>query len=148
MTSKWIIKGGGIGIISGILLGLLFKSLQSQTGIKVYVLLLNIDFIPFLGEIRWSELTEFLFHLIISCMIGILFTFSIHYFNLSGLTLWMLAFGLTLPALLLYFPLSSMAIKEVPAPYDPGGITLWLTGHLVYIVSLPLLYQAMHKPKR
>ncbi|NQD68651.1 hypothetical protein HP456_22345, partial [Bacillus haikouensis] len=136
MTSKEYIKGTGIGIASGTLLGLILKFLQSLTGIKVYALLLNVDFIPYMGKVRWSEWEEFLFHLFISCIIGIIFTISIHHFNLSGRMIWALAFIVTLPAFLFYFPLSFMAIKEVPSPYDSGGIFLWLIGHLVYGVSL------------
>ncbi|WP_341984148.1 hypothetical protein [Rossellomorea oryzaecorticis] len=132
-------KGIGIGIASGILLGMILKSLQSLTGINVYILLLNVDFIPYLGDVRWAEWVEFLFHLIISCLIGIIFVKLVHQFKLTGRAVWILSFALTLPAFFLYFPLSYLAIKEVPGIYDPSGIALWFLGHLVYGVSLPLL---------
>jgi hypothetical protein len=148
MTSKEYIEGTGIGIVTGILLGIILKFMQILTGIKVYVLLLNVDFIPYMRKVRWSEWGEFLFHLIISCMIGVIFTFLIDHFNLSDQMIWVLAFALTLAAFLLYFPLSFLAVKQVPAPYDPEGIILWLLGHLVYGVSLPLFYLAIQKPKR
>jgi hypothetical protein len=148
MTSKHYMKGIGIGIASGILLGMVLKFLQSLTGINVYILLLNVDFIPYLGDVRWAEWVEFLFHLIISCLIGILFVKLIHQFKLTGRAIWILSFALTLPAFLLYFPLSSLAIKEVPGILDPPGISLWFIGHLVYGASLPFLYLVIQKRRK
>lgn len=52
-----------IGLISGILLGLFLKLVENITGILVYTLLLNIDFIPGVGAIKWTEPIEFIFHL-------------------------------------------------------------------------------------
>ncbi|MGR3763711.1 hypothetical protein [Rossellomorea sp. NS-SX7] len=148
MTSKHSIEGVGIGIASGIVLGVFLKLLQSLTGIKVYVLLLNVDFIPYIGDIQWNEWAEFMFHLIISCLIGFVFVFLIDQIHLSGKEVWVLAFALTLPAFLLYFPLSTLAIKDVPEANDPSGISLWFIGHLVYAVSLPLFYGAVQRSKR
>ncbi|XXM73380.1 hypothetical protein ACQ0QQ_05670 [Lysinibacillus sphaericus] len=148
MNSSHAIKGAGIGIMSGILLGLLLKLLQAVTGIKVYILLLNVDFLPYIGSIHWPEWIEFIFHLIVSCLIGIIFVFIIHRFKLAGMSLWITSFVLTLPAFLLYFPLSSLAIKDVPSPHDATAILLWLFGHLVYGASIPLLYPAIESHKR
>ncbi|OIU72362.1 hypothetical protein [Rossellomorea aquimaris] len=148
MNSSHAIKGIGIGIVSGILLGLLLKLLQALTGIKVYILLLNVDFLPYIGSIQWPEWIEFIFHLIVSCLIGIVFVMIIHRFKLAGMAVWITSFALTMPAFLLYFPLSSLAIKDVPAPHDPSAILLWLLGHLVYGASIPLLYPAIENPKR
>lgn len=145
MTSKYYMKGIGIGIASGILLGMILKFLQSLTGINVYILLLNVDFIPYLGDVRWAEWVEFLFHLIISCLIGIIFIKLIHHFKLTGRAIWILSLVLTLPAFFLYFPLSFLATKEVPGIFDPPGITLWFIGHLVYGVSLPLFNNLIRK---
>jgi hypothetical protein len=145
MTSKHYLKGIGIGIASGLLLGMILKFLQSLTGINVYILLLNVDFIPYLRDVRWAEWVEFLFHLIISCLIGILFVKLIHQFKLTGRAVWILSFALTLPAFLLYFPLSFLAIKEVPGIFDPSGIALWFIGHLVYGISLPLFNYLIRK---
>lgn len=147
MNSKESLKGIFIGIVSGILLGLTLKLLQGLTGIKVYILLLNVDFIPYLGAVQWPELMEFIFHLIVSCLIGMVFVMIVHRFKLAGISVWITSFALSLPAFLLYFPLSSLAIKDVPAPHDPTAILLWLTGHLVYGASIPLLFLAIENHK-
>ncbi|MCA1053365.1 hypothetical protein LCM10_00100 [Rossellomorea aquimaris] len=147
MTSKPILAGFFIGIGSGIILGLVLKFLQALTGIKVYVLLLNVDFIPYFGDVHWSEWAEFLFHLVVSTILGILFVFLIRIFRLSGRAIWLTASVLTFPAFLLYFPLSLLAIKEVPDVFDPGGITLWFIGHVIYGATLPILYFMWKKQK-
>jgi hypothetical protein len=140
MISNHSIKGTGIGVVSGTILGLLLKLLQTVTGIKVYTLLLNVDFIPYVGIIHWPEWIEFIFHLLVSCLIGIVYVMLINLFKLKGISVWLVSLALTLPAFFLYFPLSSLAIKDVPAPHNVTAILLWLFGHLIYGASIPLLY--------
>lgn len=67
-----IAKGSFAGLLAGILLGLFLKLVQSVTGLKVYVLLLNVDYIPILKDIEISEIIEFLLHLIVSMVLGVL----------------------------------------------------------------------------
>ena len=52
-----LLKGLWIGFWSGLILGLLLKWIQSVTGEQVYTLLLNVDFIPLIGDVQWSEIT-------------------------------------------------------------------------------------------
>lgn len=114
--------------------------MQILTGIKVYVLLLNVDFIPVFGETNFSEWIEFLFHLVISCVIGVLFVYLMERLNVSGKGSWVLSLALTIPTVFLYFPLSHLAIKEVPGLMYGEAIFLWTAGHLLYALSLPPLY--------
>ncbi|MGE6753262.1 hypothetical protein ACQKFO_07415 [Rossellomorea sp. NPDC071047] len=140
MTFKQIGSGTIIGLVSGTLLGLFLKWMQVLTGIKVYVLLLNVDFIPGFGEIEWPEWMEFLFHLVISCLIGVVFVYMMDWLNVSGKGSWILAFVLTVPTVFLYFPLSYLAIKDVPGLMYGEAIMLWTGGHLLYALTLPPLY--------
>lgn len=140
MTFKQIGSGTIIGLVSGTLLGLFLKWMQVLTGIKVYVLLLNVDFIPGFGEIEWPEWMEFLFHLVISCLIGVVFVYMMDWLNVSGKGSWILAFVLTVPTVFLYFPLSYLAIKDVPGLMYGEAIMLWTGGYLLYALTLPPLY--------
>ncbi len=85
----------------------------------------------------WPEWVEFLFHLIISCVLGIVFTHLIKKWSLSNQGIWILSFGLTLPTVLLYFPLSYLSIKDVPELFDIRSIFMWTVGHIIYASSLP-----------
>jgi hypothetical protein len=142
MTKQKIISSLYMGIGSGILLGLLLKLVEFVSQIRVYTLLLNVDFIPFIGQIEWSEPTEFLFHVIISISIAYVFIYLADLLHLkkSLFKLWLLSFILCLPTLGLYFILSVSAIKVVPAWNDWLAFTYWTIAHLIYAWVLPLLY--------
>jgi len=42
--SRFVVKGSIAGVLSGILLGLFLKTIEIRWNIKVYTLLLNIDY--------------------------------------------------------------------------------------------------------
>lgn len=142
MTKHKIISSLYMGIGSGILLGLLLKLVESVSQIRVYTLLLNVDFIPIIGQIKWSEPIEFLFHVIVSICIAFVFIYLAEILHLkkSLFKLWLLSFILCLPTLGLYFILSVSAIKAVPAWNDWLAFTYWTIAHLIYAWVLPLLY--------
>ncbi|KIL44747.1 hypothetical protein [Jeotgalibacillus soli] len=135
-----LLKGLWIGVWSGIVLGFYLKVMEMLTGIKVYTLLLNIDFIPLLGSVSFPEWIEFFFHLIVSIIIGILYVYSLNFFHNTGKKQWLFALILTLPTIFLFFPLSILSIKEVPEIDDFPAFLLWTSGHLIYFFTLPPLY--------
>jgi hypothetical protein len=133
MVKTALVSGAGAGII----LGLFLKAAEKLTGMKVYVLLLNIDFIPVLGNFPWNEASEFFFHLLFS----LLLSFSLLFILQSGESptlrrclKWSLA--ITFPALLLYFPLSLLAEQQVPPPADMKAFSVWTAGHILYSIAL------------
>ena len=69
-TKELMVRGSFAGLISGLFLGLFLKVIQHQFGIGVYTLLLNVDYIPVLKEIKFPEIIEFSFHLLISIVLG------------------------------------------------------------------------------
>lgn len=140
MTFKQIGLGSFIGLISGTFLGLFLKWVQSLTGIKVYVLLLNVDFIPMFTSRNLPEWLEFLFHILISCVIGVIYMYISGKMGVSRKGAWILSFLLTLPTVFLYFPLSYVAIKDVPDLLNGRAILLWTAGHILYALTLPPLY--------
>ncbi|KAA0560221.1 hypothetical protein F0342_23830 [Bacillus sp. CH30_1T] len=109
--------------------------MQVLKGIKVYVLLLNVDFIPVFGEKDLPEWMEFLFQLVISCVIGVVFVYMMERQNVTGKGSWILSLVLTVPTVFLYFPLSHLAIKDVPGFMYAEAIILWTAGHLLYVVK-------------
>ncbi|SHN73834.1 hypothetical protein SAMN04487896_3316 [Paenibacillus sp. ov031] len=114
------------GLTSGLVLGFFLKALQTYTGEKVYTLLLNIDFVPWLPP-TLPEYIEFVLHLIVSIIIG---NFYIWWIQRSGHPI---SKGVLIGALssLLYIPLSQLS-SRVPDLYDIKAILYWLTGHLLF----------------
>jgi hypothetical protein len=134
-------------MLSGIFLGLLLKLIESISQIRVYTLLLNVDFIPIINQIKWSEPIEFLFHIVISIFISFVFILLADLLNLQKSLdkLWLLSLILCLPTFGLYFVLSLLAIQEVPAWNYLPAFTYWTIAHLIYAWVLPLLYLKTQK---
>lgn len=120
---KVIRLGISIGILSGSILGLCLKWIEWLTGKQVYTLLLNVDFIPIIDPIQWPEWVEFVFHLFIAVVIGIVFVYIVDKLNnMSIRKIVLCSFLLTLPTIPLYFPLTLLALKPTPAVDDALAI--------------------------
>lgn len=140
------LKGVWIGFWSGLILGLLFKWIQAVTDVNVYLLLLNIDFVPIIGEIDWSEMTEFIFHMAVSVVIGIVFVYLAKRRPYTFGQLAVLSLILCTPTYFLYFVLSALAITDqVPGLTDWEAILYWVFGHLAYSLLLPILYKMFER---
>lgn len=128
-----------VGLINGLLLGLISKGLEILSGIKVYQLLLNVNFIPVIGEVPWNEAWLFSFHLLISIFI----TLSYAYIMRKRKTVRRFTFALLfiIPAVLLYFPLSVLSKTVVTLPFDFSAFSLWAFAHLIYALFLPISIQ-------
>ncbi|QFT88721.1 hypothetical protein FIU87_08700 [Bacillus sp. THAF10] len=137
-----MIKSGLIsGCLSGILMGWSMKFFEVISGKKVYVLLLNVDFIPGLKTQNFSELTEFLLHLIIAVFIGFVFGYLVKRLKLHSVNKqFLLSFILTFPTILTFFPLTILAKKATPPPSDLLALTLWSIGHLIFAIALPAFF--------
>lgn len=146
MMSGKVKQGLIAGTLAGIVLGLLLKGIQATSGVLVYTLLLNIDFIPVIGSIHWPESIEFLFHLIISLIIGVVYSLgSYRFFHKRRVAQLLFAYVLTLPTVFLYFPLTYLAEKPTPPLLDSVAITYWTLGHVVYAAVLFAVYAMNEK---
>lgn len=130
-------KGLWLGIATGLILGVVLWLVEAVTGEKVYTLLMNIDFIPVLGDIEWPVWMEWVFHLLLSWAIAIVYLAWIR-FQTEGETSarWATSLLLSVMAAITYFPLTDLAIKETPPIDDVSAIFYWFTAHFIYAVSL------------
>ena len=141
-----LLKGIWIGFWSGLILGLLLKWIQSVTGEQVYTLLLNVDFIPIIGNVQWSEVTEFIFHMSISLIIGVVFVYISKRRNYSFGQLVIISLLISVPFPFLFFLLSWLAVEaNVPATTDWGAFLYWVFAHLTYSLLLPILYKTFER---
>lgn len=120
------------GLISGLALGFFLKAVEANGGPLVYTLLLNVDFIPMIGSVKWPEWIEFFFHLIVSFFLAAGFYFLCS----KGKKPFSAAFLVTTPAIFLYFPLAALAQKPVPSLTDLEAILWWTAGHALYAAVL------------
>ncbi|SFD65748.1 hypothetical protein SAMN05216238_10320 [Lentibacillus persicus] len=115
------------GILAGVVLGILLKSVELLTEKHVYTLLLNVDYIPWLSNSPMSEVQEFALHIIVSvCIVSAL------YFVLRRARAPISLF--VLGAVIiggLYFPLTMLS-HRTPDVTDAGALVYWLLAHAGY----------------
>ncbi len=125
------------GIVSGLALGAFLKATQAATGSKVYTLLLNVDFVPFLPQ-PLPEWFEFALHLLFSIGIALVYTAVVTRFPATRRRAFALGVAAGLAAAPLYFPLAALS-DRVPAIDDLEAFFWWTAGHLLYGILLGLL---------
>lgn len=128
-----------IGIVTSFVLGYFLKIIESLTSIKVYTLLLNIDFVPILGKIDFPEWVEFSFHIIISIILAFIFNYAVlkYKWNWQGI-LFYVSLGNMLVGLLIY-PITLFSDRTPPL-LSIFPLNFWLIGHLIYGISMSLLF--------
>ena len=128
-----------IGILTSFVIGMFLKLLEVITNLKVYTLLLNIDFIPFIGDINFPEWIEFTFHMITSIVIAFIFNYLIlrKKWNWQGI-LFYVSLGNMLIGLLIY-PITLLSDRTPPL-LSIFSLNFWLVGHLIYGIAMSLLF--------
>ncbi len=128
-----------IGIATSFVLGFFLKMIENLTNLKVYTLLLNIDFIPIIGEIDFPEWIEFSFHMIISIILAFIFNYLVlkNKWNWQGI-LFYVSLSNMLVGLLIY-PITLFS-ERTPPLLSIFPLNFWLIGHLIYGISMSLLF--------
>ena len=122
-------------LLAGILLGLFLKFVEPVTGLKVYTLLLNVDYIPILKDIKVSEIIEFLLHLIVSVVLGVLL--HIYLINKEFPIKQKVKFVVKVSLLigLFLFP-TTMLSDRTPVITSAYSFFFWMVGHGLYGIVL------------
>ena len=119
------------GLISGIVLGLFLKLIQSITRLKVYTLLLNVDYIPILKDLKLSEVVEFGLHMVISIGLAIVLNFYIIKKGLGKVAIHRFVIRVSLIGGLLLYP--TTFLSERTPPITSGyAFLFWMAGHWIY----------------
>lgn len=128
------------GIISGILLTILFKFVEYFTPNKVYTLLLNVDYIPFLNQQKLMETIEVALHLTISIILSMCLYLLVHYLKIVSprKIIIFYVFVCFLIGLLL-FSTTALSVRT-PSITSLPAITYWLVGHIFYGYTLGFLF--------
>lgn len=141
---KGIILSSVYGLIGGFVLTFLFKWLESVTGEKVYIILLNIDYIPIIGNIAFPEWIEVAFHLIVS--IAVALGFYIMYLlrpywkkrALAICSIVSVVIGIAL------FPTTALS-DRTPDLTNRVALFYWLAGHAVFGAVLGIFFKLEKK---
>ncbi|MEC5308258.1 hypothetical protein [Bacillus thuringiensis] len=140
---KLILKGSIAGLISGLVLGIFLRTVESNWGIKVYTLLLNVDYIPILRDIPFNESIHFSFHLIISVVLSVLLLYFITKYKWTNAQIVYKVILICLVLGTFLYP-TTLFSHQTPPINSVLDISFWLVGHLLYggILSVFLLNKA------
>lgn len=130
MLRKILWHGLLAGVLTGVVMGFVLKAVETFTDVKVYTLLLNVDFVPFLPQ-PLPEWIEFGLHLIVSVIIAIVYLFLLNRFTLVAKR--PILFGLIAGcfAIPTFIPLTLLS-ERTPAIDDMAALFWWIAGHLLY----------------
>src|SRR5699024_11044210 len=106
-------------------------------------LLLNIVFIPILGNINFPEWIEFSFYIIIS----VILTYIFYYFDVKNNWRWQnILFYVSLRNMLiglLIYPITLLS-DSTPPLFSIFALNFLLVAHLIYDISMSLLFILIH----
>ncbi|ESU33445.1 hypothetical protein G3A_05880 [Bacillus sp. 17376] len=119
------------GLISGIALGLFLKLIQSITSIKVYTLLLNVDYIPILKDLKLSEVVEFGLHIVISIGLAFVMNFYIIRKDFHREAIRRFVIRISLIVGLLLYP-TTLLSERTPPITSAYAFLFWMAGHWIY----------------
>ncbi|MET3574436.1 hypothetical protein ACFFIY_13210 [Bhargavaea ullalensis] len=129
--SRWMGQAAAAGLIAGVFLGVLLYAAEKLTGLRVYTLLMNVDYVPVLKEYPFPAPVEFLFHLIVSVILAIVLLWLVRHFRWTGRRLagWMVALNGIVG--LCIWPVTALS-ERTPEIGDPAALGVWLAAHLLY----------------
>ena len=132
----------GIGIISGLILGSMLGIIQRFTNKKVYLLLMNVDYIPIVKDWNVGPVMGFIFHLIVSVALVFVLYYVLKKLKLhQKIAIYILVN--TLGGALL-FSLTALS-ERTPAITDAAAFIYWVLGHAIYGSSVGVMVYFMLK---
>lgn len=138
MRRLWA-KGAFTGLLSGTFLGLFLKMIEITSGVKVYTLLLNVDYFPILKNYHLPELIEFVFHLIISAVLAVSLLLLIRKYRWNRFQIIVRTLLITFFKGVLLYPTTELS-DRTPELTSISAIVFWLFGHLLYGLLLSVFF--------
>lgn len=133
------VKGVFAGLLSGLFLGLFLKMIELSTGVKVYTLLLNVDYFPILKNYHFPESIEFVFHLIISVLLAVSLLFIINKYRWKRTQIITRTLFITFSIGVLLYPTTALSVRT-PELTSVSAIFFWLLGNLLYGLILSAFF--------
>ena len=133
-----------VSVLAGLVLGLFLKAVQFMTDIKVYTLLLNIDYMPVLSRWELGELGEFTLHLLVGIVIGNVLQWFIQYKELRQSYQFFVIIIASLVVAVTYYPVTILS-DQTPELGSLSAFLWWMLGHLLYGMALYYFYKKIVK---
>lgn len=146
MLEKKLYSTGLWGLYAGLILAIHLKIVESLTGLKVYTLLLNIDYLPIAKTVQFAEPVEVLFHLMVSVLLSILLFYVMYRLKIvSASKIVIITITVNVIIAFAYFPLTTLSDKT-PMINDMTALANWVIAHIVYGIFLGfMLHRSLKK---
>jgi hypothetical protein len=131
MNNRKLRKSLMAGTVSGIFLGLILKAVEFLTDLKVYTLLLNVDYIPILNQVSLHESIEFGIHLVISIFLSLFLALFLTKQSWRPKTKFLFVFYISILIGMLLYPTTTLS-PRTPALTNFAAISYWMVGHAMY----------------
>ena len=128
------------GIISGIIMSIFLKGIEELTHLRVYTLLLNVDYIPLLKRVTSNEPLELILHLIVAVIVSVVWFVVLQKINLTKKKGRIATIMMAMCIGLLLYP-STIMSERTPALSSLPSLEFWLLGHLIFGILLSLFYK-------
>lgn len=136
---KNMLKAGMSGLVAGLVLNYMFKFVELVTMVKVYTLLLNVDYIPIVNRYTFPEVIEIAFHLIVSIVLSLCLYLLIRFMKITTerkvvdlCIVVCVAIGIVL------FPTTALS-DRTPSVTSLSAFSIWVAGHALYGFLLGVL---------
>lgn len=146
MIEKKLYSTGLWGLYAGLILAIHLKIVEAVTGVRVYTLLLNVDYLPIAKTVQFVEPVEVLFHLLVSVFLSILLFYIMFRMKITSMSK-VLSFTVVVNILIAiaYFPMTTLS-ERTPEITDYIALAHWIFAHIVYGIALGLmLYRSLKK---
>ncbi|MCY8231249.1 hypothetical protein [Priestia endophytica] len=128
------------GIISGIIMSVFLKGIEELTHLRVYTLLLNVDYIPLLKRVTSNEPLELILHLIVAVIVSVVWFVVLRKINLTKKKSRIATIMMAMCIGLLLYP-STIMSERTPSFSSLPSLGFWLLGHLIFGILLSLFYK-------
>ncbi|MFS0576061.1 hypothetical protein AB1K83_10515 [Sporosarcina sp. 179-K 3D1 HS] len=146
MLQKHWVKIFFSGIIAGLVLSFSFKLIEQWKAVKVYTLLLNVDYIPFLNRFTYPESVEVGFHLLVSVFVSLVLFLLLREIRTSYHKL-IVSMVVSLLIGAAYYPMTVLS-ERTPQLTDLAALLYWLAGHAVFGLLLGWMLADRKSPSR
>ena len=140
LTRRGLQRAVLYGLISGLFLAVLLNIIEHITRFKVYTLLVNVDYIPYIKTFVFPELVEVGFHLIVSIALSIcLYLLIIKRKISTRKKIIILCIFVCFIIGVALFPTTTFS-DRTPAITSIPSFSYWIIGHIMYGYLMGMLF--------
>lgn len=131
-------------LVASTLLGVFLKIIEETTAIKVYTLLLNVDYIPFVNRFTIPEWIEFLLHLLVGIIFGNVLQWVLARSHKKDKQSFFVIISCSIVLAICYYPVTVLSNKTPPF-LSFGAFSWWVFGHVLFGFILAVGYNKIAK---